>query len=298
MAQGLVFASFLLMLLFCLFPGNPRAYAACAPLKQTLMVNAHGSGYYDKPIVPLDMQNAIDQMQGLFVHEAKTGQSSKNSLQPASALDASLIRIYRHSDDTDGIYAQVIQALAVIPEMAKQIIYYHGVRIVIVPTLSDYDPSLAERFGRPRGWAQCAGFENLGGLFHIRSNSVLVAERFLPLRGKGLPVLNYHVFQTTLHETGHAYDRCRGKLSAGSEFRSAYSTDISEMTIAQKERLRYFLQEGDAGPAEVFASLFMGVTCQGAGRKQPRPDISAAFPRSFKIVQNLVEPERDPRAEG
>ncbi|MBS2010926.1 MAG: hypothetical protein JST01_27995 [Cyanobacteria bacterium SZAS TMP-1] len=205
----------------------------------------------------------------------------------AEDSNAPLLQIYRSSAAADKRYPEVARAVALLPERVTTTLRSAGVKILIVPSLLEYDSSLGQK-GAPRGWESGSSFENVGGLYHVKTNAVLVAERAVPLHGGGAAQPTEHRFRTVLHETGHAFDSCLGHISRAADFRAAYTLDVDNLTSNQRQKLRYFLQSGNAGPAETFATVFANAVCQSGNTPLVRPDLAEAFPRASEQGMKLI----------
>jgi hypothetical protein len=174
-----------------------------------------------------------------------------------------------------------------IPSRAKQQLANYGVRWVEVPTLLEYDPDLANK--RATGWDEFGGgsYAYIAATYAIKRNEVLVAEH--ALRRDGSDELRGHRLQTTLHETGHAFDWCLGRFSTGDEFRAAYAQDTQTLTAAQRGQLAYFLQSDDKGPGETFAQLFAESVNKQVGKPAYNKALVDLFPNCFRVVLRQVQ---------
>lgn len=196
-----------------------------------------------------------------------------------------LVQIYRTSDATEPVYKAVSSAVALVPTGVKQTLVDAGVRWKIVPTLVEYDPALASK--QARGW-DGRDYRYVAGTYSYKHNEVLIAEQALRTNDN-VAALKGHRLQTTLHETGHAYDWKLKQYSKRVLFRAAYDNDVSQMTDALKQKLHYYMQPDDGGPSETFAELFADGIMQMNNIQAERPFIIQYFPRSFEVARELLK---------
>jgi len=238
-------------------------------------------------VFPVAGDTYRDSTYGGAVRDSRDVRDTRDARDVKNAVVAQLLVIYRQSPDTDAIRPQVEHALKLLPDKVTQALISKGIKVRIVPTLLDYDPTLNAAHGGPRGWAEGSTFDNVGGLFHIKTTSPLIAERVVSQK-TGKSELNDRPFRTTLHESGHAFDYCSDYPSRGEEFRAAYEDDSSRLTETQRTRLPTFAQSGNGGPSEVFATSVGNESLKLAGLPEMRPDVASAFPRCARVVQRLI----------
>jgi len=153
--------------------------------------------------------------------------------------------------------------------------------------LTELHPELKGK--HPRGWSRGSTWDSAEGAFHIKSNSISVAETYRPIRQKFyVKVPEKRVIGVLNHETGHAFNTV-GMYSETNEFKLAYKKDVSNLTqldIAENN-LRYFLQSGSVGRDETFAESF--AVLSGQGSNVWGDDITKFFPNSAKYVKDLLK---------
>ncbi len=217
---------------------------------------------------------------------SKYAESVKKSQSRAAAddIDQKMIVIHKHTEDTDAVYAQVINALSVIPRHVKEELSNFGTKIVIARTLLDVNPEMAHE--KPSGYIHGGGYDNCPGMYTPGKNQIFVGER--ASWHNSPPQLNHWVKSTMLHEMGHAYDHCRADESRSSEFKAAYRKDFQHLSLSEKNEHYYYCQEGDAGPSELFAELFALDLSPAGGIDQRSPTLAKAFPTCFSHIQSFV----------
>ncbi len=224
--------------------------------------------------------------------QAKLNQTAtRGSFEPGPMLqptpyDLSLITIQQRSAETDNVYEAVSKAVAAIPLRIKQQIDQAGIRWIICSTLVDYDPSLADV--KARGWGPGLDFRYVAGTYSPKHNKILIAERALRT-SDGVLSVRSHRLETTLHETGHAYDKVLNYYSRDPAFRAAYEADSRRLTDLQLQKYKYYLQAGNTGSSETFAELFDKCIMQTANLPLELPsDIATTFPNCFVIMKRVL----------
>lgn len=202
----------------------------------------------------------------------------------ADSLDKSLITIHRRTGDTDFVYKQVINALALIPHTVKQQLHEYGVKVLITPTILEASPELKDE--KPDGYNHGGGYDNCPGMYRGHNKTIYVAER--AQWHNSTPQVNHWVMQTMLHELGHAYDHCRD-LSDAPGFSGAYTEDASRLNNTQRREFAYFCQPGTRGPAELFAEMFAFTVCEKKGVGSRSDGLEEAFPDSHKKMSTLLD---------
>ncbi len=217
--------------------------------------------------------------------------ATRGSVKPGPMLqptpyDLSLITIQQRSAETDNVYKAVSTAVAAMPLRIKQQIDEAGIRWIICSTLVDYDPALVD--AKARGWGPGLDFRYVAGTYSLKHNKILIAERALRT-SDGVLSERGHRLETTLHETGHAYDKVLNYYSRDPAFRAAYEADCARLADAQRPKLKYYLQAGNAGPSETFAELFDKCIMQTANLPLELPnDITTTFPNCCVIMKRLL----------
>lgn len=212
---------------------------------------------------------------------------SQGASTEPTAYDLSLITIEERSPEADDVYRAVSKAVAVIPLKVKRQLTDAGISWVICPTLVEYDPSLANV--QSRGWAPGKDFRYVAGTYSFKHNKVLIAVRALRTSDSVMATRG-HRLETTLHESGHAYDHVLNKYSRDPVFRAAYEADCARLNDTQRQKLKYFLQAGDAGPSETFAELFAKSLLLKAKLPIEVPNgLESAFPNTLGVMEKLLK---------
>jgi hypothetical protein len=209
--------------------------------------------------------------------------SSSDTVPTTNASIALPITFKHHTRESDAVRTDVLAALAVIPKPLVSDVAAAGVKIAITPTI----PEALNNSGtdRPRGYIHGGGYDNCRALYSARENTIFIAER--ASRGNAPPQRNVWIASSILHEFGHALDHTR-KISSSEDFAAAYKADCDKLTNTLHTRYYYFTQTEEAGPSELFAELFAHAL-SGKGRIAINDaNMPAAFPRSFAIVQKLI----------
>ena len=177
-------------------------------------------------------------------------------------LDRQLVVVTSKTELTPQVVDSVTKGLNLLPAATKQRFLAFGVTVVVTPTLeqltdvagsSEYDP---------------------------RNKRVIICERNSD--GTRADLRRLHI--TTLHELGHAYDHMLNHPSRDSEFREAYASEAPLVPAQDRPILSHFLQSGNRGPSECFASLFACKYYHGNDHRLTA--LKADFPRCFALMQH------------
>lgn len=180
---------------------------------------------------------------------------------PLSPLDRELVQVVRRTEQTEGALERVHFALSRMPESIKEKLRQRQIHFVITPTQAE--------IGNEDGFCS----------FQPKYRRVVVPET---VRGKAIRLERLPII--ILHEAGHAYDSIV-KGSQNPIFQAAYFGEAGRVPKEMRQTFAHFLQEGNKGPVECFASLF--------ARKYWRdPDVlldalEKHFPQSYRFVQEL-----------
>lgn len=172
-----------------------------------------------------------------------------------------------------------------IPEHIKAKLEAHGVTAHLTRMLVDVAPDLADK--QPRGWDKGMTWKNVSGVYRSSEKKIIVSERYQnPTTGKD--AASSRTKGTLRHEVGHAVDDAHGYVSASSDFRSAYNSDVAKMDaegiLRDDHRYKYFLQPDNAGPSETFAEVFGQIHGGGGGDH----DITGRFPAVTKWMRDFL----------
>lgn len=189
---------------------------------------------------------------------------------------------------TTDIRKVVDETIDIYPEKAKLALNRRGVTYNIGNSLTEINPVLKGK--HPVGWSEGTTWDNVSGVYDMKTRTVSVAETYLP-KGKKFFVVNSknHIRRVLNHETGHAFDSTFSEIGVYSntpKFQQAYQKDIlklSEVGIAKND-LRFFMQKGVRGRSEVFADVFGDLMGGGAVK-----GVGKFFPNSAKYVEGLLE---------
>jgi len=190
---------------------------------------------------------------------------------------------------TKDIQNTVINQIDTYPEKVKAALNKNGVSINVGNSLTEVNPRLKGL--HPAGWSKGATWDNVSGVYDMKSKAISVAETYLP-RGKKLYAANSkdRIRRVLNHETGHAFDGTLGEgfnvYSNQKKFQQAYWKDVAKLSKADiaKNDLRFFMQKGVRGRSETFADVF-GDMMGGGGV----PGIRKFFPNSAKYIEDLLK---------
>lgn len=192
--------------------------------------------------------------------------------------EAPPIFIGKRSKDTDYIEAKVNKAVLKIPKKIREKLAQGGLKLRIVPSLIDADPGLAR--GRPSGYTHGGGWDNCPGRYDDMRRTIFIGER----NGwRNQPMTrNEGAEGITVHEFGHAFDH-QNYCSTSEEFKKAFAEDTKSLTNEMRLAYQVYLQEGEAGPSEMFAELFH---CFFSSETSHRSmDMAKQFPKCYQYVE-------------
>ncbi len=178
-----------------------------------------------------------------------------------SPIDRELVQVVRRTEQTEGVLERVCFGLSMIPEGVKEKLRQRQIHFVITPTQAE------------------VGNQEGGCSFQPKYRRVVVPET---IRGKPIELVRLSII--TLHEAGHAYDSIV-KGSQNPVFQAAYVFEAGRVPKEMRQTFKHFLQEGNKGPVECFASLFARKYWRG-------PDalldaLEKHFSQCYRFVQEL-----------
>ena len=226
------------------------------------------------------------QPSSISANPSQTNNESDSKPGEPSVYDLSLITVIEGDTAVDGVFSAVSKAVSLIPARIKHQIADDGITWVVCPKLVDYYPAMANM--QSRGWTKGQDYRYIAGCYSPKFNKVLIAVRALRT-SDGVMATRGHRMQTTLHETGHAYDKVLKFYSLDQVFRGAYECDCAKLSAVQRQKLKYFLQEGNAGLSETFAELFAEILMLKANVPFELPDrIDVVFPNTLDVMIRLL----------
>lgn len=179
---------------------------------------------------------------------------------------------------TSGFKTDIARALLMVPAEIRDQLNKAGYKIVLVPTMADFEPWKSSI--RPRGYRHGSTRTDERALFNRDLKTVVIAEQ--KARSSGWHMSLPEAIQ---HELGHAIDDYLGEYSALPKYRQAYKEDVDSGDKSLASKLAYYLQPGDAGRHETFAQLF-AITCPN--RTSSAKDMKAQFPRTLELVRSAI----------
>ena len=169
-----------------------------------------------------------------------------------------------------------------IPAHVHKALEADGQKFVYAEKLIDKYPGDAGV--QPRGWPAGMTWEHADGQYAPADRVILVAKTHKDFwtgsyieSGRQRGVLH--------HETGHALDVTLKYASRTQEFRDAHAKDVAIMSDADKARVSYQLQTGDAGVSETWAELF----ANHVGSKSASAMIEDVFPETMKLLKSIID---------
>lgn len=188
------------------------------------------------------------------------------------------VLISKRSKDTDYIEKSVLKALAKVPKNIRDRLAEHGLKIQIVSSLIDADPGL--RGARPSGYTHGGGWDNCPGRYDDTRRTIFIGER----NGwRNQPMaLNQGAEGITVHELGHAFDDMNN-CSTSEDFKKAFAEDTKSLSNETRLIYQVYLQEGWAGPAEMFAELFHCFFSKETSHRSM--EMANQFPKCYAYVQ-------------
>ncbi|HEY9775159.1 MAG TPA: hypothetical protein V6C81_15445 [Planktothrix sp.] len=175
-----------------------------------------------------------------------------------------------------GFQKRVGEAYAHLPPGVRKVLDKNGTQIVTAGKISEVHP---EWKGTPRGYPPGSTFDNCDGVYD--GTKIIIPEHADAVQQDPEGVLR--------HEAGHAFDKALGNYSHSKEFEDAYQRDLAKLTPEQRKQLDYYLQNGEAGPEELFAELF----CSAVGGRPDKNhfplDMAKLFPETYGLVQKKIQ---------
>ncbi len=156
--------------------------------------------------------------------------------------------------------------------------------VAVLPALNIWDVSLWLSYGGPRGHGDRFKWPGISGLCMFDGHLLLICEAHESEKQYIRTTNLQGIFN---HELGHCLDRALEHVSKSAEFLACVAEDVAKLTSLDKAIYRYLLQEGEAGPSEIFAECFactQGLCCVNSWTK----DMPVYFKSSFQFVQELV----------
>lgn len=220
--------------------------------------------------------------------EHKGGRDSEDaritSAPPSQISAESMIVMVKSRDDHPAVDDSAVETVKValrgIQRNVLTYLYNRRVRVHIAATALDEDPRLAET--QPRGYEEGSTFRNVPAFFDGH-NVVVCCYAFRTGREGWEPTLD--IEGSVRHEVGHALDHLLGELSKDNEFSNVYSYDCGKMDPEMQERLKYFLQNGEAGHSECFAECCATIFGGRSYRRDRTEDVQASFPHTLHWVK-------------
>ena len=151
-----------------------------------------------------------------------------------------------------------------LPRDVKQSFLNAGIGVMITPTIDKIEGASGNR-----------------SEYSPKMHSVIICEQ--PSDGTRTDVKRLRLI--VLHELGHAFDQLLKYPSRRVEFQALYEKEAPQIPTQYVKVLSYFLQPGQAGPRECFASLF---ACKYySGNDDRLTALRTSFPQTFQYVQGL-----------
>ena len=193
-----------------------------------------------------------------------------------------LIKLDKGSKDdpplTPKFIDEVTNGLRAMPRSVICLLSSNQCEVHLSPFVLTVEPYLAGQ--HPSGYGDGDSYDNVGAMFS-RGRWLVVAQ-YRYRAAKRMEALEHG--RSVQHEAGHAVDKFLGYPSHSIEFSSAYEYDRHNMSAAQREANRYFMQEGERGQGEIFAELFVRLCGEKQGVKVSRSH--PEFVRCYELLKD------------
>ena len=166
-----------------------------------------------------------------------------------------------------------------LPAGVRRLLDANGTKIVVGDKISGVYPELAGV--QPRGWPPGSTWDNADGMYSPSDKTTVITEHRVD---DGKTVKNERAEGVVKHEVGHAVDHAMGNFSQSDEFKAAYDKDVAALSPADRAKLAYLLQPGNAGKSETFAEVFGAMHGSSAN-----PSETAETLRQFPSVAALLQ---------
>lgn len=183
---------------------------------------------------------------------------------------------------SDAFREQIQKQVDQLPAGVRRLLEANGTKIVVGDKVSGVYPEL--KGVQPRGWPPGSTWDNADGLYSPGDKTAVVTERRVD---DGKDVKNERAEGVFKHEVGHAVDHAMGNFSQTDEFKEAYDKDVANLSAADKAKLAYLLQPGNAGKSETFAEVFGAINGSSANPSETA-DTLRQFPNVAKLLQRKV----------
>lgn len=215
--------------------------------------------------------------------EAGPQKVSQGPVKVARAADVSF-----GSDVSPEFADEVSKTWIGIPDGVKQQLKDAGITVRAPKRLAD----VMDTSQTPRGWAAGSTWDEVDGVYHGSTRSVIVAQT-AKSRYTGVFSDSTSTAGVLFHETGHGLDASFGALpiSETKAYGDAYDADVRDYLASggskSDSRYSYFLQDGTAGPSEMFAEHFAEL--HGESLTRSVPSLTERFPRSAAVLRVVVD---------
>lgn len=208
---------------------------------------------------------------------------SVDSTKFMKMIDTALIE--KH-DNISGEFSKVIdKTIKDLPPSVRIALARNGYSIVVSDRLTNAMPELKNK--QPRGWPAGSTWDQSDGLQTCDKKIGIAETKYVGnswvKTERGAGVLR--------HEIGHAIDLLMGKeqlqYSGSTEFKVAYERDTTNIARTDRDKLHYYLQEGQPGRAETFADMF-ATQFGGPCNEQEREVLTRAFPEVAKVISTKI----------
>lgn len=192
------------------------------------------------------------------------------------------------SDVSPEFTGTVSKAYAKLPGGVKQQLKRAGITVRAPKRLAD----IMDTSQTPRGWPAGTTWDSADGVYRGGDVKQVVVTQTAKSRYTGNFYNSNRTSGVLYHETGHGLDDSfYGSVSATRTYRDAYDADVSDYLASggskSDDRYAYFLQEGSAGPSEMFAEHFAEL--HGETITNSVPSLTERFPRSAAVLRDTVD---------
>jgi hypothetical protein len=196
---------------------------------------------------------------------------------------ADMVSIHKQGKDTQYVHTLVLEALKLLPTKLKAELAESGWKIKIVPSTLELYPAT----GGTQVYKEGGGPDNMSGWCDPVTKTVYICERRSLLNSP--PMLNSNGLYITLHELGHAFDALKG-ISKTEEFRTAYVTEVTNLTNQQRKQFSYYVQIDGGG--ELVADFFSNIIKPGGSPHREVRAMPKALPHCYELVEKSLSDNR------
>jgi tetratricopeptide (TPR) repeat protein len=276
------------------FPNTKRGYEIKEYLKKNdrdYALHLSDPGYAQF----VQLSNLPTESANIKVGGIRTGNMTRSALTSSGSSAASsgdiigeMVKTVRPLKNRPAISSTLIDdtkdALKAYPKELLKVVYDHGCRIYLTPTMIDKEPGLEHT--TPPGYMEGHSFKDCPGMFY--SGGIVICEFTI---GNGFDWEKTHdPIGTLRHELGHAIDWYLGQISETEEYKHAYLLDSGAINDdSTRNKLNYYMQKDTRGQHECFAELMAAKYGGRTGRENATNQlVEQSFPLTMKVISKRI----------